>query len=204
MGSSNKTVQKRWIDLKNQSAAASTLLKEFSENSTFHGVKYLGERRRHWIERAFWIIAFSVSVLGCSMMIGRIYVKWQHSPVIVSFAEKPTPMWKIPFPAVTICPETKVLSKFLNLTKAYHQTMSPELFNSTPTDGELKILEALTQVCDARLFEVKAVKSSLHESELVSILKKVAPKLYETIPNVWWRNNLVTEVFTGFNFLIQF
>jgi len=29
---------------------------DFCNNSTVHGVKYLGEKQRHWSERAFWVI----------------------------------------------------------------------------------------------------------------------------------------------------
>ena len=36
-----------------------------------------------------------------------MYFKWKESPIILSFAEKSTPVWEIPFPAVTICPVTK-------------------------------------------------------------------------------------------------
>lgn len=43
-----------------------------------------------------------------------------ESPVIVSFAEKSTPVWAIPFPAVTICPETKTYMNLLNFTDVYN------------------------------------------------------------------------------------
>jgi amiloride-sensitive sodium channel len=68
-----------------------------------HGVKYLGEKKRHWSERAFWLVAFIIAVFGCQSLITKIYIKWQQTPVIVSFSEKSTPIWSIPFPAVTIC-----------------------------------------------------------------------------------------------------
>lgn len=44
----------------------------------------------------------------------NVYEKWDTSPVIVSFAEKSTPLWAIPFPAVTVCPETKVDRAYFN------------------------------------------------------------------------------------------
>lgn len=47
-------------------------------------------------------------------------MKWEQSPGFVSFAEKSTPIWEIPFPAITICPETKSKIEFLNFTKIYH------------------------------------------------------------------------------------
>lgn len=59
----------------------------------------------------------------CALSINNVYTKWDQSQVIVSFAEKSTPVWEIPFPAVTICPETKSKIDYLNFTTAYHTMM---------------------------------------------------------------------------------
>lgn len=55
--------------------------------------------------RAFWILAFFCSLTGCICVILKTYDKWQATPVIVSYSEKYTKIWEIPFPAITICPE---------------------------------------------------------------------------------------------------
>lgn len=83
-------------------------------------MKYLGLRKRPLSERVWWIIAFLLSVYGCGRLIMNVWNKWDQSPVIVSFAEKSTPVWQIPFPAVTICPETKSKQSVFNFTEAYH------------------------------------------------------------------------------------
>lgn len=82
--------------------------------------------------RLWWVFAFLLSVYGCGKLIANVYVKWDQSPVIVSFAEKSTPVWEIPFPAVTICPETKTNTSMLNFTEIYH-----ELINSQPPYSNL-------------------------------------------------------------------
>ena len=46
--------------------------------------------------------------------------------MIVSFAEKSTPVWKIPFPAITICPETKAKTSFANFTVNYNLIQGSE------------------------------------------------------------------------------
>lgn len=63
----------------------------------------------------------------CGKLILDIYLKWQQIPVIVSFAEKSTPIWKIDFPAVTICPETKAKQTELNYTSIYNVLNNPKL-----------------------------------------------------------------------------
>ena len=60
------------------------------------------------------------ALIGCGMLIERSWSKWNRSPVIVSFDNELSPIWKIPFPAITICPETKAKMDIFNFTKAYH------------------------------------------------------------------------------------
>ncbi|XP_055708837.1 pickpocket protein 28-like [Phlebotomus papatasi] len=84
---------------------------DYCNNSTIHGVRYLGEKRRPWTERVWW----------------------DDTPVIVTFADKSTFVWQIPFPAVTICPETKVKTEYLNFTKVFKKIFKDEE-NLTSTD----------------------------------------------------------------------
>lgn len=62
-----------------------------------------------------------LSVIGSILVSKDVYTKWQKSPVIVSFAEKYTRVSEIPFPAVTICPETKARSSMLHFTDLYNR-----------------------------------------------------------------------------------
>ncbi len=36
-------------------------------------------------------------------VVARLIVKWQNEPILVSLDTSPTPIWEVPFPAVTIC-----------------------------------------------------------------------------------------------------
>jgi amiloride-sensitive sodium channel len=56
----------------------------------------------------FWLTAFLLSSSVAAYFIYKIWDKWNTSPVFVSFNEVPTPVWDIPFPAVTICPQVKM------------------------------------------------------------------------------------------------
>lgn len=82
---------------------ATRFFTDYVNNSSVHGIKYITQRHRHWSESVFWILTFVISLSACSKMIYDVYSKWQQSPVIVSFAEKSTPLYQIPFPAITIC-----------------------------------------------------------------------------------------------------
>ncbi|XP_073811878.1 pickpocket protein 28-like [Musca autumnalis] len=79
---------------------------EFCSNTSIHGFQYFGQQRPRK-EILFWIIVFIITLYFCISIIVKVYVKWSETPVIVTFSEKSTPIWNIPFPRVTICPETK-------------------------------------------------------------------------------------------------
>lgn len=114
---------------------------EFTENTGIHGFKYMGEQNRSVFEkyvlykillcyniytfffviRIFWVLLFCVSLYFCIGLIIQTWVKWDQSPVLVSFARSPTPVWQIPFPAVTICSETKMRQRKFNFTDVYNK-----------------------------------------------------------------------------------
>lgn len=100
---------------------------EFCDNTSIHGVKYFVGSNRALIEKVWWIVVFLLSLYGCGRLIQTVYIKWDREPVIVTFAQKPTPVFQIPFPAVTICPETKVKASNLNFTKTYYYSRYPLL-----------------------------------------------------------------------------
>jgi amiloride-sensitive sodium channel len=76
-------------------------------------------------------------------MIFKIYEKYDNTPVIVTFATRETPLYKIPFPAITICPEVKSVKRLLNFTDLMLKQDELNL-----TDTERKNLEYMTQLCD--------------------------------------------------------
>ncbi|XP_013112148.2 pickpocket protein 28-like [Stomoxys calcitrans] len=79
---------------------------EYCENTSLHGIQYLGQRRPRK-EVFFWICIFILSTLYCMQTISKIYDKWIDTPVIVSFSERSTPISDIPFPAITMCSEIR-------------------------------------------------------------------------------------------------
>lgn len=85
--------------------------------------------------RTWWIIAFALSVVSCSILIQNMYAKWNEDPIIISFATQPSSVWEIPFPAVTVCPETKTDRKLFNYTRVYKllasSTSYPDSFDDT-------------------------------------------------------------------------
>lgn len=61
------------------------------------------------------MFAFGLSACICGLSIQDVWVKWGESPVTMSFTEKELSISAIPFPTVTICPETKTIKKKLDV-----------------------------------------------------------------------------------------
>lgn len=123
--------------------------------------------------RIWWIVIFCISFYGCSQLILNIYTKWEESPVIVSFDEKSTPIWEIPFPAVTICPETKANASMLNFTNIYHHMMAFENPPYNISDDEFRWMQAVAQICEAHTTDGFDLAQNFTNSSVVDRLKEV-------------------------------
>uniref|UniRef100_A0A182HXE9 Uncharacterized protein n=1 Tax=Anopheles arabiensis TaxID=7173 RepID=A0A182HXE9_ANOAR len=107
------------------------VFREYCTNSSIHGVRYFDRDERTTCERFWWLVVFLLSMLGCGVMIYKTYMKWNQTPIIVTFSEKTTPVRDIYFPAITICPETKYLNSTMddvvgtlkNLSLSHHYTI---------------------------------------------------------------------------------
>jgi acid-sensing ion channel, other len=104
------------------------LFVDYANHSTIHGISYIAEQGRSWFERIWWILVVCISVFGCGKL---ILDAWNISPIIISFTDKPMPIWQIPFPAITICPFNFVHTDRINLTKMMvHQENGENMFQS--------------------------------------------------------------------------
>ncbi|CAH1098522.1 unnamed protein product [Psylliodes chrysocephalus] len=117
--------------------------KEYCNNTSIHGFKYFGENRSYF-ERGWWFVVFVLSLTACFFAISMVYQKWIKSPVIVTFATMETPVYTIPFPAVTICPE----SKSMQPVYSHEEILKSFINNETLTEDELRNLKYMGLICD--------------------------------------------------------
>ncbi|XP_060804918.1 pickpocket protein 28 [Amyelois transitella] len=125
-------------------------LVDYSSNSNLHGLRYIGEKERTHIERVFWLFAFICGSVLCAGLIMKTYMKWTSTPVIVTFAEKTTPTWQIPYPAITMCLESKSRATIFNFTQNYY-LYNNSLDRANMTEEKRNMVEDLTLVCDDHL-----------------------------------------------------
>ncbi|KAL3273909.1 hypothetical protein HHI36_015336 [Cryptolaemus montrouzieri] len=151
---------------------------EYAGNSGIHGFNYMGEPGRYLSEKIYWMFLFGVSLFFCVGLINQTWIKWKSSPVLVSFAQSPSPVWSIPFPAVTICPQTKSKQRFFNFTKAYWDNV-----DGTITKKDLDRLNTISLVC-SESFNKEGNKTTSYSS--LEFLVQVAPSLRNIALSCTW------------------
>ncbi|KPJ13859.1 Sodium channel protein Nach [Papilio machaon] len=159
---------------------------DYTANSNLHGLKYIGEKERTPAEKLFWLFMFICCVVLCAGLIRKVWIKWNESPVIVSFAENSTPVWQIPYPAVTVCFETKSLQTRFNFTKYYHLYKDNETYMEL-TEEERNMFEDITLVCDDHLAPARGRKFS-DGYATVENLKQVSPNISEFFFGCKWKD----------------
>ncbi|KAK9883359.1 hypothetical protein WA026_001534 [Henosepilachna vigintioctopunctata] len=107
----NKNVETR----KNFARSIREYWREYCENSSIQGFAHIA-KDTVLIERLWWVVMFLLCSAGSIFMVLLILDKWVTTPVLVSFSKAEMPIHEIPFPAVTICPESKVSRTCLNYT----------------------------------------------------------------------------------------
>lgn len=191
-----------------------------------HGVNYFGDRRRHWIERVFWIIVFLVSMSACIYTVHKTYTKWQKSPIIVTHDDKLTAISEIPFPAVTVCPSAKVkkLVEPVNLTRTHSllaraarnkiMALSDTFIGMTRYDylvslsedelealglseDEFSLLEAVGHICPPTESEIDFIENILSPADVIYTLKNNAPKMYDVILERYLKGAYKHKIFEG-------
>ncbi|XP_033609232.1 sodium channel protein Nach [Cryptotermes secundus] len=90
------------------SCSVKKYLIDFCKATSFHGLKYITEERRHWIERTLWTFMCTIGLAGATILINKVWTQYSTSPTITSVESTHFPIWNIPFPAVTVCQVNKV------------------------------------------------------------------------------------------------
>ncbi|XP_075167592.1 pickpocket protein 28-like [Haematobia irritans] len=170
--------------------------REFCANTSIHGFRYFSERRPKK-EIIFWLVIFAIVIYFCTSIIVKIYVRWYESPVIVSFSEKSTPIWNIPFPAVTICPETKrpinktTDDNFMHLMLKLNTFVKDnQTFDENFTQSQLEDTLTLMHVCKFGFAELLGVtKPLMKDIDYIEKLNEMLPSMDRYLYGCKWFGN---------------
>ncbi len=75
----------------------------FCMDTSLHGLKYMGQQKRHIFERIFWLVAFIASVIAAIILILGMWTEYRNMPTITVFNPTVTNLDEVPFPGLTIC-----------------------------------------------------------------------------------------------------
>ncbi|XP_028152237.2 pickpocket protein 28-like isoform X1 [Diabrotica virgifera virgifera] len=122
--------------------------RDYCEHSSITGFNYVAEERSK-TERILWLILIAVALSLSIYFINEQYNKYEENPFIVSFATRDTPIYEIPFPAVTICPFAKFNRSIFNYTNVVHRLWD----NLTISNYELETAQYMSLLCSEGLID---------------------------------------------------
>ncbi|CAH1404319.1 unnamed protein product [Nezara viridula] len=94
---------------KNSSLASRRYWGQFCRSTSIHGMRYLAEPNRSWIERFWWISVVFLGFFTAAYYVSRQFVKWSQTAIEVDSYQEHEDLLKIPFPAFTICDNRKII-----------------------------------------------------------------------------------------------
>ncbi|XP_061724413.1 uncharacterized protein LOC133530509 [Cydia pomonella] len=180
------------------------VLMEFTSTSTLHGMHYLTERGLTRLEKIFWAILTVTSIFLCVWACSKAWYKWQYNSTIITVNEQLMFATEVPFPAVTVCPQTKVnqdrynytklmlaITKFTkdsNLHRATKDEITQHMKNFTGQTPFMRQLGNIDLICKSLL---NTMVPDVDENFIDDILQ-AAPTLKDIFINLKWRGKIIT------------
>ncbi|KAG8262531.1 hypothetical protein J6590_052175 [Homalodisca vitripennis] len=103
------------IRVKSLARAVWRLVMDYCHQSSLHGLKYVSNPDLPYIERYMWLAVFIICVGVAAHLIYDVWDIWMEKPFLITFDSHMTPIWTIPFPAVTICTHFAVKRSIVDL-----------------------------------------------------------------------------------------
>ncbi|XP_046452018.1 pickpocket protein 28-like [Daphnia pulex] len=163
------------------------IVKQFCENTSIHGLKYIFEDGSILLERLIWLLVFLCGVCFSSYFCVQMWHKWEESPVLTSVETQLYPLNNIYFPAVTICNVNKVSKRKLleTLKKPEYADISYQKMQLT-----LRYMTKLDRAInnERELKELNEFYKSRNISalDLFKILEMTAPSCSDIIMDCNW------------------
>lgn len=163
---------------------------QFSENTSIHGMKFIGNRDLHLIDRIFWSILVFTAI-SCIISISiSLSNKFSQSPMSTVVESTIYPVAEIPYPSITICIKNrfnaervkKSFKKFL--PNADNETL--EIFNALLTSLNGYEFGAFDDFYEEVFTFVSNDLDRLNLTEIVEYVMLTCEEIY--IGKCWWRN----------------
>ncbi|CAL8068224.1 unnamed protein product [Orchesella dallaii] len=176
-----------------------TIVSEFLTESSLHGLKYIGQPKRHIIERAFWIVTVIVGLAAAGFLINGVFSRYEETPVTVSFQSKEQSVDTIPFPAVTFCFNMQFTKEKV---ESLNRSRDGFMKGDAEYDAILEKLDLIDSICESRksffrayygnFFFYATTRSDYYyiknqtkfQQEIIDLLLEFTPSCEDMIPFV--------------------
>ncbi|EFA10172.2 sodium channel protein Nach [Tribolium castaneum] len=169
--------------------------KLFFEHSTLHGVRYIAEYGRPFLERFMWFSCVGIGAVATAVIIVSLWDKFQTNPTITGL-DTDFHNWKVPFPAITVCQE-----------KPYNLSRIEEYFEDKYSDPSLGysvgLLTELTKLSFDSIreltFKIKPSASNTFDLKEVAFeLMNRCEEIFESCEFKSYKSNCCEDFFPVF------
>lgn len=105
----------------------------YCEETTLHGFKHFSNVRVTQLEKWFWFVSLVLSLISCVVLVTKLVIEIQRTPIMKVSSNKPVPIVDIPFPAITFCQEVRIQESdgIYNFLEDFYYGQQNELINAS-------------------------------------------------------------------------
>ena len=170
-----------------------SIIKEYCESSSLHGLKYISEDGRHWTERVLWFILCLMGFVLTIYFIIPIWIKWNSHPTLTTLDSTNHPVWEIDFPAVTICSPNKVIRQKLETIARNSPSEWNVLLNEASFEELQELFEVVVNFKDPEMLEtltdLNDLSGNLSADQVAEALLQVMPNCTDFIKECQWQGS---------------
>ncbi|KAL1116505.1 hypothetical protein AAG570_004977 [Ranatra chinensis] len=160
--------------------------KQFFDNSSLHGVRYIAEEGRPTIEKLMWFVFVLSGAIVTLIIIASLWEKFQTNPTITGL-DTDFHSWDVPFPGVSICPTSPANS---TLIEEYVAKKWDKVTDQTKLELYTKFVNDVANLSYATLAnmaEYGKVPELRKMSQLRELLYSVVEKCEDLLKDCNWK-----------------
>ncbi|XP_015371445.1 PREDICTED: pickpocket protein 19-like [Diuraphis noxia] len=160
---------------------------DYCENGSIHGLRHIIQKNETPWKRLMWILLLIVASIAIVVLVSASWEKYSYSSMEIAVDDPHYPLTKIDFPAVTICPISKIIySKALKLVLNKHSNDSDL---RTRWTNSLMALSRMQFPHNTNLYyilkNIPTIKIPL--DDISDLMLKLAPSIEDIFIKCFWR-----------------
>ncbi|XP_016952170.1 pickpocket protein 19 isoform X2 [Drosophila biarmipes] len=172
--------------------------KDYAEESSVHGIRYLADPKLRKFERFIWLLILIATSIGAILVYVDLNELYQSVRIQTTIKNTMLPIFRIPFPSIGLCPRNRLNWKLLENGAAEHflganvSAVKKDLFIKFFTAAGDPHLSRMNEM--SRFFMNETLASNLHMLDslnLRDVYKYIQFKCQDLFKMCRWRGNPV-------------